>query len=166
MSSPASIRLVLLAAALAVFTSAALAEVYTGRVVAVADGDTVTVLDTAKVQRKVRLSGIDAPEKRQPFGTVSRKNLADLVFGKTVTVTYRKVDRYGRQIGVLHVGDIDANLAQLRAGLAWHYKHYEREQPHRERAAYAAAEQEASDRKRGLWRDANPIPPWDFRKRH
>jgi endonuclease YncB( thermonuclease family) len=106
-----------------------------------------------------------APEKKQPFGTVSRKHLADLVFGKTVTVTYRKVDRYGRQIGVLHVGDIDANLAQLRAGLAWHYKHYEREQPYKDRAAYAAAEREASEHKRGLWRDRDPISPWDYRRR-
>lgn len=160
----ASIRLVFLAAALAGVASTALADVYTGRVVAIADGDTLTVLDKAKVQRKVRLSGIDAPEKRQSFGTVSRKHLADLVFGKTVTVAYRKIDRYGRQIGVVRVGEIDANLAQIRAGLAWHYKHYEREQPPDERAAYAAEERNARENKRGLWGDAKPIAPWDFRR--
>lgn len=123
----------LLAAVLACLAPQALADLYTGRVVAISDGDTLTVLDAEKVQHKVRLSGIDAPEKRQPFGNVSRQHLADLLFGRDVAVEYHKVDRYGRQLGKVLVADVDANLAQVSAGLAWHYMHYEREQPFEDR---------------------------------
>ncbi len=118
----------------------ALADLYTGRVVAISDGDTLTVLDADKVQHKVRLSGIDAPEKRQPFGSVSWQHLAGLVFDRDVAVEYHKVDRYGRQLGKVWLADEDANLAQVRAGLAWHYKRYEREQPFEDRPTYSKAE--------------------------
>lgn len=134
-----------------------------GRVVRIADGDTITVLDSEKHQHKIRLVGIDAPEKKQAFGQVSRQNLARLVFGKNVTVEVRKLDHYRRELGKVVVGDVDANLEQIKAGLAWHYKKYAREQPTEERAAYSEAERVARENHIGLWRDANPIPPWEFR---
>ena len=141
------------------------AETLTGEVVKIADGDTLTILDASRQQHKIRLSGIDAPERKQAFGTVSRQHLASLAFGKAVTVDRYKRDRYQGIIGMVLVDGRDVNLEQLRAGLAWHYKHYEREQPPDERSLYAEAEEAASLSRIGLWRDPSPIPPWDFRRK-
>lgn len=135
----------------------------TGKVVGVSDGDTITVLDAARAQTKIRLAGIDAPEKSQAFGNRSKQHLSDLVFGKVVEIDWGKTDKYGRTVGKVTVGGKDANLSQVRAGLAWHYKAYEKEQSPKDRADYAQAEIDARTRKAGLWADANPIPPWDFR---
>jgi endonuclease YncB( thermonuclease family) len=157
------LRLLSLLVALAA-SPLAWAETYTGRVVRISDGDTVVVLDESRVQHKVRLSGIDAPEKKQPFGNSSKQNLASLVFGRTVTVETSKLDRYGREIGKIVIGTTDANLAQIRAGLAWHYRQYDRELRREDRVAYSQAETLARQERRGLWRDANPVPPWDFRR--
>jgi endonuclease YncB( thermonuclease family) len=140
------------------------ADILNGRVVAIADGDTVTVLDTSNKQWKIRLMGIDAPEKKQAFGQKSKANLSDLAFDKQVAVEYSKKDKYGRTVGKIIVDGVDANLEQVRAGLAWHYKKYEREQPVDDRAAYAQAEEQARAEKKGLWVDAEPTPPWDWRK--
>ncbi len=134
-----------------------------GLVVGIADGDTLTLLDAANVQHKVRLAGIDAPEKRQAFGERSKQNLAGLVFRKQVIVEWSKLDRYGRMIGKVIRGQEDVCRAQIYAGLAWHYKAYEREQTAGDREDYARAELEARTGKRGLWRDSAPMPPWDFR---
>jgi endonuclease YncB( thermonuclease family) len=135
-----------------------------GRVVAVADGDTITVLDADKVQHKIRLSGIDAPEKKQPFGQRSKESLSALVFDKAVAVETDKRDRYGREVGKVLVNGMDANLVQVQRGFAWHYKAYEREQSANDRKLYDFAESEARAARHGLWRDADPTPPWDFRK--
>lgn len=134
-----------------------------GQVVAIADGDTLTVLDSTKHQFKVRLSGIDAPEKRQPFGQASKQNLAALVFRQEVIVYWAKIDRYGRIVGRVVVEGRDANLAQVAAGLAWHYKAHEREQSPSDRSSYSAAEMAARARRLGLWSDGAPVAPWDFR---
>ena len=101
---------------------------FTGNVVGIADGDTITVLDADKVQHKIRLTGIDAPEKKQPFGNRSKQSLSDMVFNKTVTVETGKRDRYGRELGKVLADGKDVNLERVRAGLAWHYKAYERTQ--------------------------------------
>lgn len=135
-----------------------------GRVVGVTDGDTVTVLDSGKVQHKIRLAGIDAPEKKQAFGNRSKESLSDLVFNKPVTVDTGKADRYGREVGKIIVNGLDANLEQVKRGFAWHYKAYRREQSANDRKLYDFAESEARAAKRGLWRDAEPIPPWEWRK--
>ncbi|NTV69874.1 MAG: thermonuclease family protein [Azonexaceae bacterium] len=140
-----------------------MADTLHGRVVGVSDGDTITVLDASNVQFKVRLAGIDAPEKSQAFGNRSKENLSNAVFGKAVDVDWSKTDKYGRTVGKVVVGSLDANLAQLRNGFAWHYKKYEKEQSASDRAIYAKAESEARAGRIGLWQDANPIPPWDFR---
>jgi endonuclease YncB( thermonuclease family) len=141
------------------------AGVITGKVVGIADGDTVTVYD-GSVQTRIRLAGIDAPESGQAFGQRSKQNLSGLIFGKTVTVTSDKIDRYGRTVGVITLDGEDVNIKQIEAGLAWHYKQYEREQTPAERAAYSDAEINARQDKLGLWSDPNPIPPWDYRASH
>jgi len=142
---------------------AAHAETVTGRVVGVADGDTITVLDADKIQHKIRLAGIDAPEKKQAFGKRSKESLSDMVFGKTVNVETEKRDRYGRQIGKVLVNGQDVNVVQVERGMAWFYRQYQREQSPNDRKLYEAAEDAAKAGKRGLWRDADPVAPWDFR---
>ena len=141
----------------------ATAAILEGDVVGITDGDTVTLLDASKVQFKIRLAGIDAPEKRQPFGQRSQQNLAALVFQRRVTVEWFKYDRYGRVIGKIVVGGQDANLTQVAAGMAWHYKAYQREQSPADRERYAAAEDKARASRTGLWSEPNPTAPWDFR---
>lgn len=133
------------------------------KVVKVSDGDTITLLRD-RTQIKIRLLGIDAPEKSQPFGEVCRKTLAELVAGKTVRVDIAARDRYGRAIGKVLVGDRDANLAQIEAGCAWHYKQYSRNQTARDRELYSDQELKARREKRGLWRDPRPQAPWEYRK--
>ena len=143
---------------------AAHAETVTGRVVGVADGDTITVLDANKVQHKIRLAGIDAPEKKQPFGDRSKESLSELAYDKTVTVETDKRDKYGRQVGKVLVNGQDVNLVQVERGMAWFYRQYQREQSPNDRRLYEAAEDAAKVAKLGLWRDAEPVPPWEFRQ--
>jgi endonuclease YncB( thermonuclease family) len=140
------------------------AETLTGKVVSVADGDTITVLDASNTQHKIRLSGIDAPEKRQAFGTVSKQYLANMVFNKSVIVSWQNNDRYGRILGKVLVDDVDVNLEQIKAGIAWFYRQYQKQQPIQDQADYATAEQEAKANRLGLWIDEDPIAPWNFRR--
>lgn len=149
--------------ALAALTSTP-AEIH-GQVVGITDGDTITVLDIEQRQRQVRLMGIDAPEKRQAFGQRSKQSLSELVYGRPVTVETKKKDRYGRDIGKILLDGQDVNLEQVRRGMAWHYKAYQREQSAVDRHAYADAEEAARKARIGLWRDAEPVPPWEFRHR-
>lgn len=139
------------------------AETLTGRVVGVADGDTITVLDANRLQHKIRLAGIDAPEKAQPYGDRSKQSLSTLVFDKEVVVESNKQDRYGRTVGKVLVNGSDANLAQVKAGMAWWYRDYAKEQSVADRRLYEQAEQQAKTQRLGLWADKNPLPPWDFR---
>jgi endonuclease YncB( thermonuclease family) len=140
------------------------ADTIAGRVVGVADGDTVTVLDTSMTQHKIRLAGIDAPEKSQPFGQKSKQSLSDLVYDRWVTVETDKKDRYGREVGKVIKDGMDANLEQIKRGLAWHYKAYEREQSAADRLMYAEAEERARGARIGLWGEVRQVPPWEFRK--
>ncbi len=146
------------------FASHAYSDILTGRVVKVADGDTVTVLDDLHQQQKIRLMGIDAPEKKMPYGNRSKQALSDMVFNRQVRVEYSKKDRYGRTLGKIIVDGVDANLAQIKGGMAWHYKQYQRDQSLADRATYAQAEEDARSAKRGLWKDADPMPPWEWRR--
>ena len=139
------------------------AATITGQVVGVADGDTITVLDADKIQHKIRLAGIDAPEKKQAFGNRSKESLSDLVFDKTVVIETDKRDRYGREVGKVLVNGQDVNLVQVERGMAWFYRQYQREQSPNDRKLYEAAEDAAKAGRRGLWRDSDPVPPWDFR---
>lgn len=115
-------------------------------------------------QHKVRLAGIDAPERSQPFGQRSKQSLSDLVFSQWVTVETDKRDRYGRAVGKVLKDGVDTNLEQVKRGMAWHYKAYQREQSASDRVTYAEAEEAAREERVGLWRDAQPVPPWDFRR--
>lgn len=148
---------------LSTWAGALYGETLQGKVVGISDGDTITVLDSIKTQHKIRLAGIDAPEKSQAFGDRSKQHLSHLVFGKSVAVEWNKTDKYGRTIGKVIVNGQDANLKQVQAGLAWHYKQYEKEQSVADRSSYAQAEIEARARRLGLWHDTAPILPWDFR---
>ncbi len=148
---------------LALWLNGANAATITGRVVGVSDGDTITVLDTSRTQHKIRLAGIDAPESKQAFGTRSKQHLSGSVYNRQVTVEWDKHDRYGRTVGVVLVDGHDANLEQVRAGMAWWYRHYAKDQRPEDRQLYDAAETEARAAKRGLWADANPVPPWEWR---
>ena len=139
------------------------ADTLLGKVINVADGDTITVLDDTHTQHKIRLTGIDAPEKRQAFGNVSKQSLVEQVAGQSVAVEWVKVDKYGRKVGKVLLAGLDCNLVQIKRGLAWHYKQYQREQSPTDQQSYAAAEIEARQVQAGLWRDADPVPPWEFR---
>lgn len=148
------------------------AEMLQGRVIAVSDGDTVTVLDPDRNQHKIRLMGIDAPEKTQAYGQRSKQHLSNLVFGKDVLIEWHKRDRYQRIVGKIFVAKpdcstcdmtVDVGLEQIRSGLAWWYRQYAKEQAYEDRLSYDAVEAEAHARQIGLWSDPDPMPPWDYR---
>ena len=130
-----------------------------GRVISVADGDTITIIGDGNAQYKIRLNAIDAPEKSQAFGQKSKQQLSNYVFGKDITVTWKSKDKYGRVLGTVFVGNTDINLQMVRDGYAHHYKRFDRS------PAYAAAEADARQNRRGLWSDPNPISPEDYRHR-
>ena len=152
------------AAALAAAAAFAHAHEVGGRVVAVQDGDTVTILDAARVQHRVRIAGIDAPERSQAFGEVSKQSLARLVHDRHVEARCPKRDRFGREVCSVFLGSRDVGLEQVRGGYAWWYREYAREQTPDDRATYEAAETEARDTRRGLWNDPAPQAPSAFRR--
>ena len=137
-----------------------------GKVVEVHDGDTLTLKEAASgVEQRVRLAGIDAPEKGMPYAEASRKTLAAMVLGREVVVRWHKRDRYGRLVGKVLLDGEDVNLDLIRHGLAWHYKEFQTEQSPEDRLRYAQAEEHARQQGVGLWQEADPVPPWVWRKR-
>jgi endonuclease YncB( thermonuclease family) len=142
----------------------AYARDFGGRVVGVQDGDTVTVLDASKQQHRIRIAGIDAPEKAQAFGAAAKENLARLAFEQQADVRCSKRDRYGREVCNVYVGARDVGLEQVRSGHAWWFREYARGQAPEDRKVYETAESEARGARRGLWHDASPTPPWDWRR--
>ena len=154
------LRLAALAAvALIAAGQPALAERIAGRVVGVADGDTLTVLADGKRQVRVRLGGIDAPERRQPYGTRARQGLSALGFGRAVQVEVEDTDRYGRPVGRVRVGGRDVNAEMVRRGAARVYMRYNRD------PSLVPLEAEARAARRGLWAlpEAERVPPWEWR---
>ena len=141
----------------------AYAELLNGKVVGVSDGDTITVLDSAKSQHKIRLTGIDAPEKAQAFGQASKRSLSDLVFSKDVEISWEKRDRYQRILGKVLLNGQDICLEQVKRGMAWHYKQYQRDQSPEDRITYARAEEDARKSRIGLWQDTAPLEPSKYR---
>ena len=141
------------------------AKTLEGLVVGVADGDTITVLDQQKNTYKIRLQGIDAPEKKQAFGEKSKQSLHGLVHSKQVRIEYDKEDKYGRIVGKVTIGDLDICLQQLSLGLAWHYKKYQNEQSASDQVVYSDTELKSKSLKLGLWADDAPMSPWEFRKK-
>lgn len=130
-----------------------------GRVVGLADGDTITILTPDRRQVRIRLGEIDTPESRQPYGTRARQALSDLIFGKDVRVTVQDTDRYGRTVGRVYEGRVDVNAEMVRQGAAWVYRQYSRD------ASLLQLEAEAKAARRGLWAlpEAERTPPWEWR---
>ena len=151
-----------LSAALLSCLGPAHADVLEGKVVGIADGDTITVLVNRR-EVKVRVAGIDAPEKKQAFGQRSKEHLSECAFGKAVAVEWSNTDRYGRTIGIVIADGVDCGLRQIKDGMAWHYKAYAKAQAATDRTTYAEAESQAIARKSGIWSAPHPIPPWEFR---
>lgn len=147
--------------------------------VKIADGDTITIVDDLGEKHRIRLAGIDAPEKNQPYGEISTQGLNKLVSGRIVTIEYEKRDRYKRVIGKVLVDPpgevfcmalgcvkkIDAGLEQIKAGLAWHYKRYQMEQSEEDRRLYSEAELEARTKPIGLWMGKERMSPWKWRRK-
>ncbi len=131
--------------------------VHQGKVVKIADGDTLTIL-VDKQQFKILLSDIYTPERKQPFGTRAKQALSELAFGKQARVVEVAVDRYGRIVGRVYVGDIDVNRELVAQGFAGVYRKYSND------AELLELEAEAKRQKLGLWADSHPIPPWDWRR--
>lgn len=154
---------ILLATLLLATSGLSHADVLSGQVVSVSDGDTITLLDANKTQHKIRLAGIDAPEKAQAFGQASKKSLSDLIFNKQVNVYWEKKDRYQRVLGKVTLEEQDICLEQVKRGMAWHYKQYQRDQTQEDRMKYDLAEKEARAGKLGLWADESPVEPSKFR---
>ncbi len=132
-------------------------EAFEGKVVGVADGDTLVVLDgTAQV--RVRLHGIDCPERGQAFGAAARRFASSLAFGKSVTVRSLGKDRYGRLLGEVVLSDgRSLNRELVAAGMAWHYARYSDDE------ALARAEREARKARVGIWSEPDPVAPWSYR---
>ncbi len=136
------------------------AQMLRGNVVKISDGDTFTLLVRGNEQVKVRIDGIDAPEKGQAYGNRAKEYLSSLIWGKIITVCVSKKDRYGRSIGKVSTPTIeDVGLEMIKAGYAWQYRDYNNDK------SYTAAENNARNHLRGLWQDRNSIRPQDFRKR-
>jgi micrococcal nuclease len=142
---------------LLIFIHPASLSVFEGRVTSVVDGDTIEVLKDGKAIR-IRLNGIDCPEKTQAFGTKAKQFTSDLVYGKLVRIKEKEFDRYGRTIADVYVGGLWLNKALLDAGLAWHYKKYSSDE------TLAQAEQNARKSNIGLWSESSPIEPWNYRR--
>ena len=135
-----------------------------GSVVGVTDGDTIKVLDASRDIHKVRLTGIDAPEKDQPFGRESAQHLSAMIAGRGVFVESTGKDKYGRTLGKVLVDGRDMNLEQVKAGYAWWDSHPAGDQPTADRVAYKRAEDKARAEKIGLWSKPDPVNPYVWRK--
>ncbi len=134
---------------------------WTGKVIGIADGDTITILRDGHGQVKIRLYGIDAPESGQSFGKASKQNLSSMVHGQSVQVEAMDTDRYGRTVARIFVDGEDVNAAQLRSGHAWLYRQYCKGWVCGE---WAGLEAEARSTGAGLWADKDPTPPWQWRR--
>lgn len=131
-----------------------------GKVIKIADGDTFTILLQDNKKERIRLYGIDAPENNQPFSNNARQFLSKLIFGKSVKLDIKHTDRYKRRVAIVYVNDtININESLLKAGLAWHYKEFDKNQ------RWDTLEQFAKKNKLGLWADKNAMAPWLWRKK-
>ena len=148
-------------ALLLIFGSALLTACSSMTAVGITDGDTLTVLQKRdKIPIKVRISAIDAPEKKQPFGEQAKQELSDLCFKKSVKLIYVDTDRYGRTVADVYCDGINAGEAMVTRGYAWAYEKYIGEKGY-----YRELQAKAKSQGAGLWVDTNPTAPWDWRKR-
>ncbi|EGO1539340.1 thermonuclease family protein [Salmonella enterica] len=139
------------------FSCSLYAAEFQGKVIRVLDGDTIEVLQEKKPVR-VRLLNIDAPEKKQAYGSWSTNQLKDLVAGQPVTVTYTQKDRYGRVLGrVVTTNGTEANRYMVQSGAAWVYERYNTDN------SLPALQRVAQEQKHGLWAESHPVPQWEWR---
>ena len=150
--------LILFSALLALGAEPQPIQILTGKVVSIHDGDSITVLDAHKVQHKIRLHGIDAPERRQAFGKKSKQALGEKLHEKQARIEWSMLDQYDRKIGVVFVGDRNINREMVAEGWAWHFVKYSSAKELTE------AEERARVNRVGLWADAKPVAPWEFRR--
>jgi endonuclease YncB( thermonuclease family) len=148
----------ILIAGCGLYLSAAQAATFSGKVVGIADGDTLTVLNENKQQVKIRLAEIDAPESKQPFGAKSKQSLSELCFGKRAEVVPGATDRYKRTVARVKCAGVDANAEQVNRGMAWVYRKYAKDNN------LYVLQHEAKSAERGLWSDRSPIPPSAWRQ--
>lgn len=130
-----------------------------GKVIKVADGDTIAIQTLNNEKIKIRLYGIDAPEKKQEYGIKSLDVLKKLSYGKTVDIEVKEKDQYGRTVGIVFLNGEEVNLKMIETGNAWYYKKYAKDQ-----ISYANAEAEARKNKLGLWSFDKQMSPWEYRK--
>jgi micrococcal nuclease len=130
-----------------------------GRVVSISDGDTFTLLTQENIQKKIRLYGIDCPEKRQPYGTVAKQKLSELIFNKEVEIHYKTTDKYRRTVAMVYLGKYNINEEMIKLGFAWHFKRYDNNN------SWDKMEEEARSQGIGLWNDIDPTPPWVWRRK-
>ena len=152
------VKIALLAITVLLSVIAKAADDISGRVVAVADGDTLTVLDASRQQHKIRLGGIDAPEKAMPFGQVSKQKLVEICFQKQAEVNVMNVDRYGREVAHVYCDGVYANREMVKSGYAWVYRTYDKGFE-----SFYVLQRQAKAAELGLWADPNPTPPWQWR---
>ena len=143
---------------IAVFSLSVQAEIITGKVIKIADGDTLTLLTDSNKKIRIRLAGIDAPERKQPFGNSAKEILAKLVFQKKILIETQTRDRYGRIVGTVFLDNQNVNNELIRQGMAWVYKKYT------DNEILYELENKAKTNRVGLWADENPIAPWDWRR--
>jgi micrococcal nuclease len=136
------------------------AQEYRGRVVAISDGDTLTILDSNKRQIKVRLAEIDTPESKQPYGSKAKQELSALAYNKTAIVKSQSTDRYKRVVGRVYVGNVDVNAELVRRGSAWVYRKYAKDKK------LYTLENQARKSRVGLWKlpESERMPPWEWRR--
>lgn len=134
------------------------AQKFSVRVVGISDGDTFTVINQDKLQLKIRIYGIDAPEKGQDFGSKAKQAISDLIMGKDIQIDVQSRDSWGRLISYVYTSDgRDVSLLMLQEGMAWHFVKYD------DTEEYVQAEKRARAKKKGLWSQSNPTAPWDYR---
>lgn len=150
----------LFAIASILFSTTVSAQTLEGKVVKVMDGDTIEVLSTTPLKRtRIRLANIDAPESSQAFGNASKQYLSSIVAGRYVQVKIQSHDQYGRVVGDIYQNGIYVNGQMVKEGLAWVYSKYNTN------SQLIIWQREAQNKKLGLWRDKNPMPPWEFRRK-
>ena len=152
------VKIVLLGVAILLSVIATADDGISGLVVSVADGDTLTVLDAEHQQHKIRLGGIDAPEKAMPFGQVSKQKLAEICLQKQAEVNVLTIDRYGRAVAHVYCDGVYANREMVKAGYAWVYRTYDKGFE-----SFYVLQRQAKAAELGLWADPNPTPPWQWR---
>lgn len=131
----------------------------TGKVTRIADGDTFTMIFDNGFEVRVRLNGIDSPEKKQAFSNRAKQTLSELIYNKEVKVYYESKDRYGRVLGDIYIDNLNVNHEMVRRGMAWHFIRYSDDE------TLATLEKEARKNKTGLWADPNPVAPWEYRSK-